>query len=158
MMARTKQILHGTPVPIGMVEEQMKLKLSDACSQESNVPNTEDFEWILDNELTRLTCPFSDFPQRRSKAADEWKQELQQSAYSMGYSQSSPHIQWISESSTKARRNLNDHIALNGVKQCRDIDIVIDDESECKVHKQMDIMQIVKVTNHSRVPALIGHW
>ena len=121
--------------------------------------NISAVEWIHRTEIRTLSSPYTHFPHKRSSQLDQWKEEMTKSAYKNGWSEFNPHID---PRGLKAP-NVFDHFRMNGASRCRDIDLVIEQKDEfghpiSRVFKQEEVVEIVKVTKHHRIPALNGQY
>lgn len=156
--------LKGTPVPIALVEQSIMRQLKAQCPPGSNKPNLDAVDWRYHNEIRTVSSPYAHIPQKRSRFASEWKTNSSKIAHSNGYSDEHPHV--VHESGDQRGHQLeqvNTHFRLNGALRCRDIEIVIEEEDESgnpmsRVFEQHDLMEIVNVTDHHRVPALNGQF
>jgi len=89
----------------------------------------------------------------------EYKDALNQTAYWNGYSEHDPYINTRGMNA----QNVYDHFRMNGASPCRDIDLVIPRKDEFnqpinKVYRQTDVLEVVKVTKHHRIPYLDGQF
>eukprot|EP01084_Bolivina_argentea_P250776 420331_1 len=151
------QFLEGTPCPIRQIESDIKTKLSNLCSSsELNHPDVTFIDWKYINEPMRLSSPFTNFPRKQSNSIMSWKQHLSDAAYKYGYSDNNPYF----NQEIFFQDNLYDHIALNGISKCRDIDITFNTDENgnkvCLQFKQAEVLEIIRVGKHFRIPSLDG--
>ena len=160
-----KENLLGHSASIKVVEQQMNQKLKEYCPEGLSktpgyqMPNISEIEWIYHNEIRTLSSPYSHYPRKISSQLYQWKQNITKSAYENGWSEFNPHI----DTEGLYAPNVFDHFRMNGASRCRDIDLVIEQEDESghpisRVFKQDEVVEIVKVTKHHRIPALDGQY
>ena len=111
--------------------------------------------WTYSTEIGSISSPYSHFPRKTSNQITKWKTKIANSAVLRGFNETNVYI----HDRPFFAQNLENHIALNGISHCRDIRIVFDQEhEECVDYAPEDILEVVRVTKHHRIPQLNGQF